>query len=117
MYSKLWATALLCLFATALVSEEASKADPQHYKLAFENDEVQVVYIHYGPHEKSPLHDHPKGVVVYVSDGHLRFTDQTGKVQEVSAKHGESRWFPAFKHRVENLDDKAFDGVYIGIKR
>jgi quercetin dioxygenase-like cupin family protein len=115
MYSKMWLLVLLCVTATAL-SEEASKADPKHYKIAFENDEVQVVYIHYGAHEKSPSHEHPRGVVVYVSDGHLRFTDQAGKVQEVSAKKGESRWFPAFKHRVENLSEKSFDGVYIGMK-
>ena len=115
MYSKFWVIVLLCVTATAL-SQEASQVDPKHYKMAFENDEVQVVYIHYGPHEKSPLHDHPKGVVVYVSDGHLRFTDRTGKVQEVSASPGEARWFPAFKHKVENLGDKSFDGVYIGMK-
>src|SRR5450631_4736267 len=116
MRSKLWAAVLICLAATAVMSEDAVKADPQHYRLAFENAEVQVVYIHYGPHEKSVMHSHPKGVVVYVSDGHLRFTDQTGKTQEVYAKHGESRWFPAFTHQVENLDDKSFDGVYIGMK-
>jgi quercetin dioxygenase-like cupin family protein len=116
MRSKFWAAALLCLAATAVLPEEATKIDPQHYKLGFENDEVRVVYIHYGPHEKSVMHEHPRGVVVYVSDGHLRFIDQTGKVQEVYAKHGESRWFPAFKHKVENLDDKSFDGVYIGMK-
>ena len=115
MYSKMWPLVLLCIAATAL-SEEASKADSKHYKTAFENDEVQVVYIHYGAHEKSPMHEHPRGVVVYVSDSHLRFTDQQGKVQEVSAKQGESRWFPAFKHQVENLGEKSFDGVYIGMK-
>jgi len=37
-------------------------------------------------------------------------------VQEVSSKHGEARWFPAFKHKVENLGDTAYDGVYIGVK-
>jgi quercetin dioxygenase-like cupin family protein len=68
MGSKFWMVVVLCVAATA-VSEEASKADPHHYKMAFENAEVQVVYIHYGPHEKSVMHDHPKGVVVYVSDG------------------------------------------------
>ena len=35
---------------------------------------------------------------------------------EASAKAGEARWFPAFKHKVENLSDKPFDGVYIEIK-
>ena len=87
-----------------------------HYKLAFENESVQVVNVHYGPHEKSSLHGHPGGVVVVLTSGHLRFTDEHGKTQEVFAKPGEARWFPPFKHRVENLGDTAYNAVYIGIK-
>jgi hypothetical protein len=62
------------------------------------------------------MHDHPGGVVVVITGGHLKFTDQHGKSQEVFAKAGESRWFPPFKHRVENLGDTAYNAVYIGIK-
>jgi len=40
---------------------------------------------------------------VVISGEHLKFTDQHGNVQEVFAKAGESRWFPPFKHKVENL--------------
>ena len=66
-------------------------------------------------HDRRP-HDHPGGVVVVITGGHLRFTDQNGKTQEVFAKPGEARWFPPFKHRVENLGDTAYDAVYVGIK-
>jgi hypothetical protein len=92
------------------------QVESAHYKLAFENDSVQVVYIHYGPHEKSVLYQHPAGVVVNLTDGHLRFTDQSGATQEVRAIHGEARWFPPVKHKVENLSNTAYDGVYIGVK-
>lgn len=115
MRTSVWA-ALVCLSITVVFAQDATVVEPRHYKLGFENDKVQVVYIHYGPHEKSAMHQHPAGVVVYVSDGHFRFTDQNGKVQEVYAKHGEARWFPAFHHTVENLSDKPFDGVYIAVK-
>jgi len=46
----------------------------------------------------------------------LRFTDENGKTQEVVAKPGEARWFPPFKHKVENLGDTSYSAVYIGIK-
>ncbi|MBV8049805.1 MAG: cupin domain-containing protein [Acidobacteriaceae bacterium] len=92
------------------------KVEPTHYKLAFENEWVQVVNVHYGPHEKSRMHNHPGGVVVVLTEGHLRFTDQNGKSQEVFAKPGESRWFPPFKHQVENLGDTAYNAVYVGVK-
>lgn len=108
-----WLTLLLCTIA---VAQDPLKVEPTHYKLAFENEYVQVVNVHYGPHEKSNLHAHMGGVVVVLTAGHLRFTDENGKVQEVHAKPGDPRWFPPFKHTVENLGDSAYNAVYIGIK-
>jgi quercetin dioxygenase-like cupin family protein len=98
-------------------AQDPTLVEPTHYKLAFENDEVQVVDVHYGPHEKSKLHSHPGGVVVYITAGHLRLTDENGKVTEVNATPGQSRFFPPFHHRVENLSDKPFDAVYVGLKK
>ena len=98
------------------LAQDATKVEPKHYRVAFKNERVQVVYIHYGPHEKSAMHDHPQGVVVNITDGHLKFTDQHGNVQDVLSSRGEARWFPPFKHTVENVGDTAYDGVYIGIK-
>ena len=100
----------------AAPAQNPMKVEPAHYKLAFENDTVEVVDVHYGPHEKSALHAHPGGVVVVLTEGHLRFTDEHGKTQEVYAKPGESRWFPPFKHQVENLGNTSYNAVYIGIK-
>jgi quercetin dioxygenase-like cupin family protein len=107
---------LILLCSSIAFAQDPTKAEPSHYKLAFENEYVQVVNVHYGPHEKSSLHAHPGGVVVVLTAGHLRFTDENGKTQEVSAKAGEARWFPPFKHKVENLGDTAYSAVYIGIK-
>jgi quercetin dioxygenase-like cupin family protein len=107
---------LVTFFCAAAFAQDPTKVEPTHYKLAFENEYVQVVSVHYGPHEKSGLHAHPGGVVVVLTAGHLRFTDENGKTQEVSAKPGESRWFPPFKHKVENLGATSYNAVYIGIK-
>jgi quercetin dioxygenase-like cupin family protein len=109
------AVAWLCL-ALPAAGQDPTKVESKHYRLAFENESVQVVNVHYGPHEKSSMHDHPGGVVVVLTGGHLQFTDEKGKVTEVFAKPGESRWFPPFKHRVENLGDTPYNAVYIGIK-
>ncbi len=110
----------LCLLiltglATLVLAQDPTKVEPKHYKLNFENEHVQVVSVHYGPHEKSEMHEHPGGVVVVITGGHLRFTDQNGKVTEVFAKSGETRWFPPFKHKVENLGDEPYNAVYVGI--
>ena len=96
--------------------QDPTKVAPTHYKLDFENDRVQVVSVHYGPHEKSAMHEHPGGVVVVITGGHLKFTDENGKVKEVFAKPGEARWFAPFRHTVENVGDTAYNAVYVGLK-
>jgi len=107
---------IVLLFAIPVFAQEATVAEPTHYRVAFENEHVRVINIRYGPHEKSNMHSHPAGVIVYLTEGHFRFTDEHGKVIEANAKAGESRWFPAFHHKVENLSDKPFEGVYIELK-
>lgn len=118
MYRRAFAVLVLVpwLAIGAGFAQDPTKVESTHYRLGFENERVQVVYMHYGPHEKSGMHDHPAGVVVNLTNGHLKFTDPKGNVQDIRALHGEARWFPAFKHKVENLSDTAYDGIYIGVK-
>lgn len=111
-----WAGLLVCLGSAFALGQDPTKVEPKHYHLDFENERVQVVSVHYGPHERSALHEHPGGVVVILTEAHLRFTDENGKTREVFSKPGEARWYPPFKHKVENLGDTAYDAVYIGIK-
>ena len=111
-----WAGVLVCLGSAFSLGQDPTKVEPKHYHLDFENDRVQVLSVHYGPHEKSGLHEHPGGVVVILTEAHLRFTDENGKTREIFSKPGEARWYPPFKHRVENLGDTPYDAVYIGMK-
>ncbi|HLZ39757.1 MAG TPA: hypothetical protein VKQ11_02270 [Candidatus Sulfotelmatobacter sp.] len=118
MFSKLfYAGALVCLATSFSLAQDPTKVEPKHYKFDFENEHVQVVSVYYGAHEKSSMHEHPGGVVVSLTAAHLRFTDENGKVREVYSKPGESRWYPPFKHKVENLGDTPYEAVYIGIKQ
>ncbi len=110
------AVVLAFLVVEVTLAQDPIKVEPAHYKLAFENEWVQVVDVHYGPHERSRMHSHPGGVVVVLTEGHLRFTDEHGKTTEVFAKPGESRWYPPFKHKVENLGDTSYNAVYIAVK-
>jgi hypothetical protein len=112
----IWTIVFAVLALSLTLAQDATKVEPRHYKLAFENDKVQVVYIQYGPHEKSRMHSHPQGVVVNISEAHLRFTDENGKTHDVYAKPGEARWFPPFRHTVENLGETPYSGVYIAVK-
>jgi beta-alanine degradation protein BauB len=117
MRSKLfWAGGLVCLATAVALGQDPVKVEPKHYTRDFENEHVDVVSVVYGPHESSVLHQHPGGVVVSITEAHLRFTDENGKVREVFSKPGEARWYPPFKHKVENLGDTTYRGIYIGVK-
>jgi beta-alanine degradation protein BauB len=111
-----WTVLFSCLAFSVALAQDPTKVEPTHYKLDFENDHVQVVFVHYGPHERSVLHQHPQGVIVNLTDGHLRMTDAKGKVREVYSKRGEARWSPPFRHMVENLTDESYSAVYVGVK-
>ena len=70
VYGSPFCAALLVLFFYAVaLAQDPTKVEPTHYKLAFENEYVQVVDVHYGPHERSNLHAHPGGVVVVLTAG------------------------------------------------
>jgi hypothetical protein len=68
------------LMGAATNAQDATKVDPKHYKVLLENDQVRVLRIVYGPHEKSVMHSHPPGVVVYLTDARGRFTMPGGKI-------------------------------------
>src|ERR1043166_5658590 len=45
------------------------KVDPKHYKLEFENDQVRVARVRFGPLEKGVMHEHTLNhIVVYMND-------------------------------------------------
>jgi quercetin dioxygenase-like cupin family protein len=107
--------ASLALLGSAY-AQDPVKVDPQHYKVETENAQVRVLRIHYGPHEKSPMHYHPNSVAVFLTDGHSKFTLPGGKTQQEDFKTGETRFAPAGKHAPENLSDQPFDLVLVELK-
>src|SRR5665213_2786666 len=86
------AAGLTALTAGAACAQDPVKVDPKHYKVIFENSQVRVLHIHYGPHETSVMHVHPDGVVTYLSDGHTRFLLPGGKSIVTSGKAGTAVW-------------------------
>jgi len=108
----------LCVFGVSTAgAQDAVKADPKHYTVTFENEQVRVLKISYGPKEKSVMHEHPNSVAVFLTDGQIKFTFADGKTQEISVKAGHSVWDAAGKHLPENMGDKPFEVVLIEIKK
>lgn len=106
----------ICLLLTSgLFAQDAAKVDPKHYKVEFENDQVRVLRITYGPGEKSVMHAHPAGVAVFLTDMQGKFTYPDGKTEETAAKPGQVVWLPALKHQPENTGE-AFELIQVEMK-
>ena len=114
--SVLFASLVLVFAAQTVCAQEAVEVDPKHYKAEFENDQVRVLRITYGPHEKSVMHDHPDSVAVFLTDEHVKFTYPDGKTEEQDAKAGQTVWLPGGKHLPENVGDESFELILVEMK-
>ncbi len=98
------------------MAQDPIKVDSNHYKVEFENDQVRVLRIRYGPHEKSVMHEHPMSVGVNLTDLCGKFTFPDGRTEEIKGKAGEARLYPAGQHLPENLSDRALELILVELK-
>ena len=110
--------AFLCACLAPLVAaQDAVKADSKHYTVVSENDDVRILRVHYGPHEKSAMHSHPKSVAVFLTDSKAHFTLPDGKTQDMSVKTGESMYTAPGTHLPENSGDKDMELILVELKK
>ena len=89
---------------TELSAIDPLKADPKHYSLEFENDQVRVLRVRFGPHEKGVLHEHTLNhIVVYLTD-------------QARGKAGEVRLDEPMTHTEENPLDHPVERIAVDLK-
>ena len=109
--------AVMCVCsATILLAQDAVKVDPKHYSVVSENDQVRILKVHYGPHEKSVMHSHPDTVAVFLTDAKGQFTFPDGKKQEFTVKAGDAQYSAAATHLPENTGDKDMELIVTELK-
>ena len=109
-----FASALLVWAAPAL-AQDPVEVDPDHYEVVFENEDVRVLRITYGVHERSVMHDHPAAVFVALTDNKVVMTFPDGSTEEFSNEQGDAGWTPAGKHLPENAGE-AMEGILVELK-
>jgi beta-alanine degradation protein BauB len=92
------------------------KLDPKHHPVPLENDRVRVLRTLLDPHVKSPQHEHPSYVVVYLTELHTTMTLGDGRQVDNPRKPGEVAWRDALKHVTENIGDKRAEEIQIELK-
>jgi quercetin dioxygenase-like cupin family protein len=114
--SLLFAGATVLLMTSAANGQDATVVDPDHYQVEFENDQIRVLRITYGPNEKSVMHEHPNGYSVILTDGKWKMTNAEGESEEIEVSAGDSGWRPAETHLPENLSDHTAEVVLVELK-
>jgi len=98
------------------VALDPVKLDPEHHIVMLENDRVRAIRTILEPHLKSPRHEHPHYVVVYLTDLHTTMTMADGKAVDNPRKPGDIAWRDALSHVTENIGEKTAVEIQVEIK-
>ena len=113
----LFAIGAAWVLTPAALAQDPTAVDSKHYQVVLENEQVRVLRITYGPHEKSVMHNHPAGVAVMLADNHVRFNLPDGEAVEQHSKAGDAMWTEAGKHLPENLSDQPLEVILVEMKK
>jgi quercetin dioxygenase-like cupin family protein len=118
--------AVLTMAAAAHTSaQDGATALTQNYRTLLDNEQMQVVRVHYDPHEDLPVHDHSRYPTVYVylsNSGPVRFVHDEAHPFTVTRRPVQVGWFRVSpgrveKHRVANLGPMASDFLRVECKQ
>jgi len=98
------------------ISLDPVKLDPKYHTVPLENDRVRVLRTVLEPHVKSPQHEHPHYVVVYLTELHTTMQLADGRVVDNPRHPGDVAWRDAMKHVTENVGPKTAVEIQVEIK-
>ena len=98
------------------VTLDPVKLDPKYHTVDFENNRVRVLRTVLEPHIKSPMHQHPAYVVVYVTELHTTMAIADGKLIDNVRRRGEIAWRDAMKHSTENIGSQTAMEIQVELK-
>lgn len=106
-------------------AQDGTTALPQNYKVVLDNNEMQVVHVHYEPHEALAVHDHSLYPTVYVylsNSGAVRYMHDGATPFTLTRRPVKTGWFRVSpgrieKHEVANLAATASDFLRVECKR
>lgn len=98
------------------VALDPVKLDPQHHIVLLENGRVRAIRTILEPHLKSPEHEHPHYVVVYMTELHTTMKLADGRTIDNRREPGVIAWRDALKHITENVDEHRAEEIQVEIK-
>jgi quercetin dioxygenase-like cupin family protein len=107
------------LVAAPSAAQDPVKVDPAHHKVELENDHVRVLRISFGPGEKAPVHQHPAGVAVFLTDQAATVIPEAGSPGPPATppKRGGVVLTEASKHTVEHRGTSRSELILVELKK
>ena len=97
--------AILTMAAAAHTSaQDGATALTQNYRTLLDNEQMQVVRVHYDPREELPVHDHSRYPTVYVylsNSGPVRFSHDEAHPFVLTRRAVRAGWFRVSPGRIE----------------
>lgn len=115
----------LAVLAIPAAAQDGATALTQNYRTLLDNEQMQVVRVHYDPQEELPVHDHSHYPTVYVylsNSGPVRFIHDEARAFTLTrrpVRAGSFRVSPGRieKHTVANLGPRASDFLRVECKQ
>ena len=115
--------AILGAGATSLLAQrgpgnfpDAVTADPTHYSVSFENDVARFLRVRYGPGERSVMHRHLPGCVIFLTDQTFDFEVPDGSGGPASVPAGALGCSDGNVHLPENIGKEAAEFIMVEFK-
>jgi quercetin dioxygenase-like cupin family protein len=98
------------------VTLDPVKIDPKYHIVALENPRVRALRTILEPGIKSPLHEHPHYVVVYLTELHTTMELADGRQVDNPRRPGEVAWRDFMKHSTLNIGKDTAVEIQIELK-
>ncbi len=92
---------------------DVAKVDARDFTVEADHGELRVLRARLGPDARVPFHDDRSGVIVAITDVHLRFTTPDKKFRDIHMKAGETHWIDGDAFSEQNLSSSPCEFVYV----
>jgi quercetin dioxygenase-like cupin family protein len=101
---------------TGAFGQDPVAVDPSHHKVEFENVEVRVLRINFGPGETSVMHSHPCLIAIGVTNSSLLFHFPDGSTRNAELKVGQVVVAKPTTHQPENQTSEPSQVIVVELK-
>ena len=97
-------------------AQDPVSTNPKNVTVVFENAQVRVLRVRYGPHDKLAMHNHPAVAAVRLTASDVRVSTPNGEPANVHHEAREIFWAAPAQHAVENLTDQPIENIEVEFK-